>query len=208
MFRKAIWPSWIQASTANSQPSRWDSISTGNSSSGIRSTSSGVRMTRWPRQPALSKALRWIGSLGSPSSFSSVWLTRLRNRMTSSFSCASSKIPTRIPPSWARRFISALSRSSMACPNNRGLSRSTALIAPAHSTVSSNSGMATSTPMSCSVCAISNELSLRRSKFQGRYGMPCWVQYSSAQSGATTTYRRSKVAAASTAARLQPSRAT
>jgi len=40
------------------QPSRCDSINDGNSSSGIASTSSGVRITRWPRQPALSKAFR------------------------------------------------------------------------------------------------------------------------------------------------------
>ncbi len=87
--------------------------------------------------------------------------------MTSSLSWASSKMPTRMPPSCARRFISALSRMSTAWPCSRGLSMSTALIAPAHSTVSSNSGIATSTPISWSVWAISMERSLRRSKFHG-----------------------------------------
>ena len=51
---------------------------------------------------------------------------------------------------------------------------STELMAPAHSTVSSNSGTDTSTPSFFSVSAISSERSLSRSKSHSMNGMPFW----------------------------------
>ncbi|MDZ7771123.1 MAG: hypothetical protein U5K38_19840 [Woeseiaceae bacterium] len=58
----------------------------------------------------------------------------------------------------------------------RGYPSGRSLMAPAHPTVSSNKGIATSTPSFFNCSAISNDLSFRRLEFHGMKGMSFFLQ--------------------------------